>query len=200
MGDRPGAPRVLLGRSLLSGPAGPQPAAATVRPNGVKPMRCGVAAVTVALAAAAAGCSASPRCPPGASCPPIVPRVVFTPAINGILAAPGKNGHIRSYQVRSGERVVVRLAVTVPAHLRLSALWFGISDGTWGSGPGGRPTGMRPILAHYSAPLPAGTHAFMVRWRIPRRPSGASFYLTYAWTGSPPPASVSGAVAQLKLG
>jgi len=42
----------------------------------------------------------------------------------------------------------------VPDHVKITALWFGISTGTWGSGRGGNPIGMNPILAHYRQPLP----------------------------------------------
>jgi hypothetical protein len=41
------------------------------------------------------------------------------------------------------------VAVAVPQHLRLTALWFGISTGTWGNGPDGSPVGMRPVLARF---------------------------------------------------
>ena len=37
--------------------------------------------------------------------------------------------------VRPGEDLVMRVAVTVPKHVRVMALWFGISTRTRGSGP-----------------------------------------------------------------
>lgn len=146
---------------------------------------------------AAGGCSSSPRCPPGASCPPLpLPRVTFTPAINGKPAVPRQDGHVPSYRVRPGEYLVMSVAVTVPEHVRVTVLWLGISNGTWGNGPEG-PVGMNPILAHYRQPLSAGSHALGLRWRIPQLHSGASLYLTFAWSSQQPPASVSGPVAQL---
>ena len=51
-----------------------------------------------------------------------------------------------SYRVRPGEDLVMRIAVTVPKHVRVTALWLGVSQGTWGNGPKG-PIGMSPVLA-----------------------------------------------------
>ncbi len=161
-------------------------------------LRTSLVAALVAGILAAGGCSSSPRCPPGASCPPIVPKVTFTPAINGKPPALRKDGHVPSYRGRPGEDLVMRVTVTVPKHVILTALWFGISTGTWGNGPNG-PLGMNPMLAHYRQPLPAGSHTFGLRWHIPQRRSGASLYLTFAWSSHQPPASVSGPVAQLAL-
>lgn len=107
------------------------------------------------------------------------------------------DGHVPSYRVRSGEDLVMRVAVAVPKHVRLVALWFGVSTGTWGTGPNGHPTGMSPILAHYAEPLPTGSHTFGLRWRIPRLHKGASLLLTFAWSSHQPPASVSGPFAHL---
>jgi hypothetical protein len=176
----------------------PQPATLAVRPSNVSRLRpgaLGVAAVLITLAAD--GCSPSPRCPPSASCPaPPLPRVTFTPGVNGKPAAPGKDGHVPSYRVRPGEYLVMSVTVNVPEHVKVTALWLGISKGTWGTGPQG-PVGMNPVLAHYRRPLPAGSHTFRLRWRIPYRGSGASLYLTFAWSSRQPPAGVSGPVAQL---
>jgi hypothetical protein len=124
--------------------------------------------------------------------------VTFTPAINGKSAAPREDGHVPSYRVRPGEYLAMRVTVTVPKHVRVTALWLGISNGTWGNGPTG-PIGMNPVLAHYRQPLSAGSHTFGWRWRIPQRRSGASLYLIFAWSSQQLPASVSGPVAQLLL-
>ena len=123
---------------------------------------------------------------------------MFTPTINGKYAALRKDGHVPSYRVRPGKYLVIRVAVTVPKHVKVTALWFGISQGTWGNGPNG-PIGMNPILAHYRQPLSAGSHTFGLRWRVPHRRSGAGLYLVFAWSSHQPPASVSGPVAQLLL-
>jgi hypothetical protein len=149
---------------------------------------------TVAPTGAATGCI-QPPCPPGASCLAIAPDVTFTAAINGTSAANRNDGSAPGYQVRPGEYLAMRVAVTVPGHVRVTALWFGISEGSYGYGPQG-PTGMNPVLDHYSQPLSAGSYMFGFWWRIPQRP-GASLYLTFAWSSYC--ASVTGPVAQLIL-
>jgi hypothetical protein len=106
---------------------------------------------------------------------------------------------VPSYRIHPGEDLAMRVEVVVPEHVTVTALWFGISTGVWGSGSGGRPTGMSPILAHYRHPLPPGSHAFTLRWRSPVRPSAAGLYLTFAWSSLQPPAEVSGPVAQFVL-
>lgn len=123
--------------------------------------------------------------------------MTFIPTINGKTAVPRKDGHVPSYRVRSGENLMMRVRVTVPKHVKVTALWFGISTGTWGNGAQGRPAGMNPILAHYHQPLSAGSHTFSLRWHIPKRRSGASLYLIYAWSSTQPPASVAGPIATL---
>jgi hypothetical protein len=106
---------------------------------------------------------------------------------------------VPGYRVRPGGYLVMSVAVAVPKHLRLTALWLGISTGTWGNGPGGHPTGMRPILVHSSRSLSTGVHTFALRWRVPKNRSGSSVFLTMAWTSRQPSVSVSGPVAQLRL-
>jgi hypothetical protein len=160
-------------------------------------LRTGLAAALVAGVFAVAGCSSPSRCPPGAPRPAIVPRVMFIPIVHGKPAVLRKDGHVPSYRVRSGEYLVIRVAVVVPKHVKITALWFGVSTGTWGTGPQGHPTGMNPILAHYAQPLPAGSHTFGLRWRIPRLRASASRMLTFAWSSSQPSASVTGPFAQL---
>lgn len=103
------------------------------------------------------------------------------------------------YRIRPGEHLLMRVALTVPENLRLTALWLGISAGVWGSGPKGRPVGMRPVLAHSRQPLAAGVHTFGLRWRVPEGWSGRSMYLESAWSSDHPPASVAGGIAELAL-
>jgi hypothetical protein len=129
-----------------------------VRPSSVSRIWRGALAISAVLIAVV-GCTSSPRCPPGASCPAIAPRVTFIPTVNGVSFAPRKDGHVPRYRVRPGQTLVMRIAVTVPKHVTITALWFGISTGTWGSGPNG-PIGMKPILAHYTLPLSTGSHTF----------------------------------------
>jgi hypothetical protein len=162
-------------------------------------LRIGPIAALLAGVFAAAGCSSSLRCPSGASCPPPpLPRVTFIPTVNGKSAAPREDGHVPSYRVRPGEHLAMTVAVTVPRHLTITELWFGISTGILGGGPDGTGS-MHPILAHYRQQLSAGTHTLGLRWRIPQRGSGTSLYLITAWNGQPPPANVEQFVAQLTL-
>jgi hypothetical protein len=132
-------------------------------------LRTSLAAAVAAGVLAAGSCSSSAGCPPGAPCPASAPRVIFGAAINGKSTAPPKAGTLPSYRVRPGEYLVVRVAVTVPRHVRVTDLSFGISKGTWGGGPNGT-GGMNPILAHYRQPLSAGSHTFGLRWRNPGTP------------------------------
>jgi hypothetical protein len=90
----------------------------------------------------------------------------------------------------------MRVAVTVPRHLRLTELWLGISTGTEGIGPGG-PTGMYPILAHSREPLSAGAHTFGLRWPVPEGQTGGSLYLVAAWSSVQPPVSTAGPISML---
>jgi hypothetical protein len=158
-------------------------------------------AVAVSVFSALVASCASPAsgCPPGASCPPPPPpKVTFATTINGRYTPRPKDGAPPSYHVRPGEYLLMRVAVTVPRHVRVTALWFGISVGSWGWGPKG-PTGMNPILAHTRQPLSAGEHTFGLRWRIPAGRSGASLYLVTNWSSHQPPASVARAIATLAL-
>jgi len=101
--------------------------------------------------------------------------VTFIAAINGKSAPPRKDGHLPSYRVSAGRYLVMRVTVTVPRHVKVTALWLGISTGTWGNGPRGRPVGMSPVLAHYHQPLSTGSHTFALRWQITKHRSGTSF-------------------------
>jgi hypothetical protein len=162
----------------------------------VRILRAGLVVALAAGVLAAAGCAAPPRCPPGASCPAIVPRVAFLPAVNGVTFAPREDGHVPRFLVRPGGHLAIRVVVTVPRHVTLTALWFGISTGTFGGAPDG-PTGMNLVLAHYTVPLSAGSHVFGLTWRIPHRRAGSSVYLSYAWTSHRPDASAEGLIATL---
>jgi hypothetical protein len=55
------------------------------------------------------------------------------------------------------------------------------------------------ILADYRQPLSAGPLTSGLRWRIPERRSGTSFYLVRAWSSYHPPGNVDKFVAQLTL-
>lgn len=130
-----------------------------------------------------------------------VPEVVtilpsFTVTVNDQSQVRPKNGPPPSYRVRPGERLSMRVAVTVPRHLRITKLWLGISRGTWGNGPKG-PIGMRPILVSSRQPLPPGLHTFALDWRVPRHQSGDRLYLITVWSAHNPPVSDAQAIAIL---
>ena len=83
----------------------------------------------------------------------------------------------------------------------VTAQWLGISKGTWGNGPKGRPIGMKPILAHIRKPLSPGSHRFRLRWTVPAglRP-GTSRWLTTAWSfRQAPTGAVAQAIAELAV-
>ncbi len=135
------------------------------------------------------------RCPPNFPCPPPPqPRLTYVVTINGRSASFPGHPPLPSYHVRPGEHLVIRVAVTVPEHLRLTALWLRISTATWGNGPGSRPTGMKP-----GQPLSAGVHTFGLRWRVPGSQSRGSLYLVSGWSSHQPPASTAGAIAVLAV-
>lgn len=166
-------------------------------------LRASLVAVTLAGVLAAGGCSLPQRCPPGASCPPPpLPRVTFVPTINGQTAVLRKDGHVTSYRVRSGEYLVMRVAVTVPRHITVTALSLGISTDTYGGSPQ-HPIGVHPILVQSRLPLAAGLHTFGLRWRIPKgqlvNQPGASLLLVSVWSTSQPSASVTQPIAALAL-
>jgi hypothetical protein len=113
--------------------------------------------------------------------------------INGRAASFPKGGPMPRYYVRPGEHLVMKVAVTVPKHFRLTALWLGISGDTWSGGP----RGLHPVLAHSRQPLSAGVHTFGLRWRVPDAWSGRGMYLLSTWSSAHPPAEVAGGIAKL---
>lgn len=86
------------------------------------------------------------------------------------------------FAVSPGERLVIHVEMTVPRHATVTALWLGITGNLWGSGPGGRPVGMHPVLAHTRHPLRAGEHQFRFDWTVPAwMRAGNTRWLTMAW-------------------
>jgi hypothetical protein len=151
--------------------------------------RASLVAALVAGVLAAGACSSPPHCPPGASCPAIVPRVTFTPAINGKSYAPRKDGHVPSYQVRprrvsrgahGGDRAEARPGHgTVVRHLQRD-LGLRIE----------RPGRNEPPLG--SLP-PAAVHRIahvQPALAYPRTPPGRQPLLVTAWSSHQPPTEV----------
>ena len=166
--------------------------------------RIGWIAALLAAALAVAGCSSassgSSRCPADAHgfCPAASPpQLPFGTTINGKYALLSKHGNVPTFEVRPGELLLISVAMTVPPHLRLTPLWFGISSGSRGSGPNGRPVGMTPVLTHDRQPLSAGVHTFKLRWRVPPSRPDATLYLTTQWSSRQPPVAVGRAIAEL---
>lgn len=163
-------------------------------------VRASLMAAMLAGVLAAGGCSPTPRCPAGASCPSALPfKVTFTVAVNGRPSSPSRN--LPRLKVRAGRLVVINVVVGVPGRARVSALWLGISTGTVGGGPHG-PTGVDPVLVHSRRTLTAGRHSFRLRWRTPAKTRpGTRLYLAAAWASrQPPPFSEERLIAHLVLG
>jgi len=156
-----------------------------------------IAAVSVAAVASAV---AIPLTRGGTSQPvigapgPPPPGLSYTVTANGQTRAVATGAALPLFTITPGENLRIKVGVTVPAHARVTALWLGISKGSWGSGPNG-PTGINyPILAHTRKPLGPGSYRFRLRWTVPAglRP-GTSRYLATAWSFREAP---TGAVAR----
>jgi hypothetical protein len=94
--------------------------------------------------------------------------------------------------VTPGERLSLRVVVTVPARARISGLWLGISSGTFGFSDAG-PVGLAPILAHLRADLAPGQHAVELAWTVPAGTArGTVIWLAASWTGMLPIAGAGG--------
>lgn len=148
-----------------------------------------VAATAVAASVGVAGGGRHPAAPVDISI-----RPSFTVTVNGRSHLFAGHGAPPSYNVHPGEHLSVTVALRVPKHLVVDALWLGISAGSWGNGPSG-PTGIKPILASIHRPLWAGMHTFMVNWSIPRHQSEGSLYLVTAWSLHERSATVAQAIA-----
>jgi hypothetical protein len=150
-------------------------------------VRAGLVAAVLTGVLGAGGCSPSPRCPAGASCPSALPfKVTFTVTVNG--RGPSPSRILPRFSVRPAELLAINVVLTVPRRARVSALWLGISaGGPLGAGPKG-PTGVHPVLLHSSQVLTAGRHSFQLRWRTPAKArSGTRLYLAAEWASRQPP-------------
>jgi hypothetical protein len=145
---------------------------------------------------AASGCSASPRCPPGASCPSAGPSLTYVLTVNGHTVSFPANGEAPRIRVRAGQQVRINVAVTLPRNLKLMALWLGISDGPYGFTQKHRPANLNPVLAHTQETLAGGTRTLSVRWRIPEHRHGPLLLMS-DWSSSQPSAEVAEPIATL---
>jgi hypothetical protein len=153
-----------------------------------------VAAIAVAVPIGLSLTSTGPALGPSASPGKLPFELSYTVAVNGQTRAVSATGALPLFTITPGENLRIKVGVTVPAHARVTALWLGISKGSWGTGPNG-PTGINyPILAHTRKPLGPGSYRFRLRWAVPAglRP-GTSRYLATAWSFRQAP---TGAVAR----
>jgi hypothetical protein len=157
-------------------------------------LRACLVAAFLAGVLAAGGCTSS-GCD-GACAPSIGPQLTYVMTVNGQSASLLKYGHVPSYHVGPGERLVIRVAVIVPRHVTVTALWLGIFKGCFGGGMNG--TGcMEPILTHSRSPLSEGSHIFRLHWRVPHRLPGTGLFLGISWSSRRPPGGEARALAEL---
>lgn len=132
-----------------------------------------VAAIAVAVPVVLSGSST-----PGKFIPAKIPHPLsFTVAVNGQSQVPPENGSPPRFTVTPGESLRINVEATVPAHLRVTALWLGISAGVIGT-----PGNLQPILAHITTPLGPGSHMFQLRWTVPSgMRSGTLRYVAAGW-------------------
>ena len=159
-------------------------------------LRAGLATVFLSSLLAASGCSPSARCPAGASCPPVLPRLTYVLTVNGHPVPQARNGGSPRVPVRPGQHVLIKVAVTLPGTMKVAALWLGISAGPLGFSRKHRPAGLNPILARSRGTLAGGPHTFTLRWRIPEHRRGPLLLIS-AWSSSQPGDDVAGTIAML---
>jgi hypothetical protein len=157
-----------------------------------------VAALAVTIPLAVAGGKPEPASVMSVPPPP-------APAVHFIVSVHGHRGYHRghTFAVRPGELVTIGVEVTVPTHATITALWLGISTGTYGvTHPKGtygnvdlRPVGIRQML-EYAQALGAGRHTFTLRWTAPQRQAArVPLAGDWAFTTQGPP--FEGTVAEL---
>lgn len=121
--------------------------------------------------------------------PPPVPELSYTVSLNGQTRSAPATGALPLFTIIPGERLTITVVVTVPAHVTVTAMWLGITNGVLSPRPDG-PADMSPILAAGTrVPLRPGPHRFVLHWTVPAglRP-GTSRQLSaeWAWPGPQP--------------
>jgi hypothetical protein len=144
---------------------------------------------------AASGCSTSARCPPGESCPSSGPQLTYVLTINGHSVPRTENGEAPRIQVRPGQHVLIKVVVTLPGSIKVTALWLGISSGPYGFSQKHRPVNLSPILARSRETLTGGSHTFTLQWRVPQHRRG--LLLMSDWSSVQPSAEVAEPIASL---
>lgn len=161
------------------------------------------AAVAVAVPVALSGGGqppsvSNPERPPSVGNPArLPPWLSYMVTVNGQIGAHG----LPRYVITPGEELAITVDATVPAHVTVTALWLGITDGVLSADPHG-PSGMSPVLAARTGTrLLPGVHQFRLHWLVPGGlPPGASRQLSAAWTwagGQWPPGAQEGVIAEL---
>jgi hypothetical protein len=114
------------------------------------------------------------------------PGPSYTVSVNGQTRAVPATGTQPLFTIIPGERLTITVEMTVPAHVTVTALWLGITNGVLSPRPDG-PANMSPILAASTrVRLRPGPHRFVLHWTAPTglRP-GTSRQLSaeWAWSG-----------------
>jgi hypothetical protein len=162
----------------------------------IRSLRAGLVTALLLPLLAASGCSASARCPPGASCPSSGPQLRYVLTINGHSVPLTENGEAPRIQVRPGQHVTIKVVVTLPRNIKVTGLWLGISSGPYGFSQKRRPVNLDPILARSRETLTGGAHTFTLQWRVPEDRHGPLLLMS-DWASVQPSAEVAGPIASL---
>ena len=92
--------------------------------------------------------------------------------------------------------MLVKVVVTLPRNLKVTALWLGISAGPYGFSQKHRPVNLNPILARSRETLTGGSHTFTLQWRVPEHRHGPLLLMS-DWASVQPSAEVAGPIASL---
>ena len=163
---------------------------------------------TGAVAAAAAIAVALPMALSGAGQPqisvepPATPELSYTITVNGQTHALGPGLAIPRYVITPGENLTITVDVSVQAHLTVTALWLGITDGVLAPRLAG-PADMTVLAAYTHRLTGPAEHRFRMRWAAPEglRP-GSSRQLSAEWIWSGKPwiqGGAEGIVAELDV-
>lgn len=128
------------------------------------------------------------------------------------------NGHYShrpadTFIVGPGQSIKIAIELTVPKHVTITALWFGISTGTYGfTQPMGsygnvdaRPLGIQQLLGYTRGALGTGRHTVTLQWAAPdhpARPAVLPIAADWTFTSPLPPfeGAVAGPIAQFAVG
>jgi hypothetical protein len=137
-----------------------------------------MAAVAVIALGVAVPIGLRPSPPSGR--PALVRPLAFTVSVSG--SRPSRN-------LVPGERLTIKVGMTVPRRTTVTVLWLGISQGIITSPGlnGTRPAGMWPVLAHLRrAFTPGRRYAIRLKWTVPAEGLAASAFLEASWSGAAP--------------